>query len=105
MKLKISMIITIGLIAVLCLAMATAYANNAASINFKGTVRYITVEGGFWGIVTEDGRQYEPTNLSNEYKQEGLPVQVTAVVKDSFNTHMWGTIVEISNVTKIESSK
>ena len=70
-------------------------------LRFKGTVRYIDLEGGFWGIVSDDGKHYDPSNLAQEYQQEGLRVAVEAVVLNRVGIHMWGTIIEIKAITKI----
>ena len=72
-----------------------------STLHFKGTVRYIDLEGGFWGIVSDDGKHYDPINLATEYQQEGLRVAVEAVVSNRVGIRMWGTIVEIKAITKI----
>lgn len=76
-----------------------------STLHFKGTVRYIDLEGGFWGIVSDDGKHYDPINLAKEYQQEGLRVAVEAVVANRVGIHMWGTIVEIRTITKISAQQ
>lgn len=70
-----------------------------ATLHFTGTVKYIDLEGGFWGIVADDGKHYDPINLAKDYQQEGLRVVVDAVVTNRIGIHMWGTIVEIKAIT------
>lgn len=66
-----------------------------------GTVTYIPVEGGFWGIVTDTGKKYDPVNLSEEYQKEGLQVKFRAEeLKDRVSFHMWGTLVRILEISK-----
>jgi len=72
-------------------------------LKFNGTVKFVTLEGGFWGIVADDGKQYDPANLAPEFKQDGLQVQVEAVIKhDVASIHMWGTIIEIIKMSRIK---
>lgn len=95
------------LITALCvgvLTTAVVYAENQP-LSFKGTVKHINLEGGFWGIITEDGKHYDPVNLAEEFKQEGLLVQVEAVDKDRVGIHMWGTIIEITAISKVDNPK
>ena len=71
------------------------------TLTFWGTVKYINLESGFWGIVSDDGKNYDPINLAEEFRREGKRVQVKAVPKDRVNIHMWGTIIEITTITKM----
>lgn len=75
------------------------------SLNFEGTVKYINLEGGFWGIVSDDGKNYDPINLAEEFRREGLRVQVKAVPKNRASIHMWGTVIEITAITKVIDQK
>ncbi|MBN1973133.1 MAG: hypothetical protein JW787_05805 [Sedimentisphaerales bacterium] len=67
----------------------------------SGTVIYVPIEGGFWGLRTEDGTKYDPVNLPEEYRNDGLRVYFQ--VKELENVagiHMWGKIVEILKIEK-----
>ncbi len=56
-----------------------------------GTVRHVEVEGEFYGIVADDGTKLDPVNLPEDFRQDGVRVQVRVVeVKDAVSTHMWG---------------
>ena len=39
-------------------------AQKGLTIKTTGTIRHQGLEGGFWGIVGDDGTKYDPTNLS-----------------------------------------
>ena len=72
-------------------------------ISETGTIRYVDLEGGFYGIVSDDGTYYDPINLEAEFKIDGLRIYYKGKInEDVFNTHMWGTPIEI---TEIESLK
>ena len=68
----------------------------------NGTVTYIDLEGGFYGIVAEDGMNYRPTNLPAEYQIDGLRVQFSAdLEEDVAGFQMWGTPVKIRTIEPI----
>lgn len=70
-------------------------------IEIEGTIRYIDLEAGFWGITAGDGRNFDPLNLPEEYKKDGLKVVVKLQPKDELaGLHMWGQIVEIKEIRK-----
>jgi hypothetical protein len=100
---KSSYLIALLLLAVLI--MTPVSCSNGAKENIvagNGTVEYIELEGGFYGIVADDGKKYDPINLAPEFQQDGLRVRFEARVrKDLASTHMWGTIVEITRIEKL----
>lgn len=72
----------------------------AGAIQINGSVRYITLEGGFWAVRGDDGVTYDPMNgLSPEYQRENLRVTLVAKVRnDMGGTHMVGPIVEVLSI-------
>lgn len=65
------------------------------------TIRHVPLEGGFFGLVSSDGTQYDPTNLSPEFRQDGLQVRATLrPLRGVASYRMWGTIVEILSMEK-----
>lgn len=67
-----------------------------------GTVQYIELEGGFYGIVGDDGRQYDPMDLDENLKEDGLRVHFRArAVNDVASIHMWGTVVDLISVERL----
>jgi hypothetical protein len=99
---KITMVLTVFTVVCLVVLSVGIVSAETQPLSFKGTVNYINLEGGFWGIVSDDGRHYDPINLAEEFQQEGLRVQVEAVVKNCVGIHMWGTIIEITAINKVE---
>lgn len=68
-------------------------------ISGTGTVVYIRLEGGFYGIMGDDGKRYYPLNLPEEYRVEGLRVRFEGVIRSDVATfHMWGTPVELKSI-------
>ncbi|MFQ5770051.1 MAG: hypothetical protein ACE5HX_05920 [bacterium] len=71
-------------------------------INVTGTVKFIQLEGGFFGIIGDNGKQYDPINLAPEYQQDGLRVRFEAKKRnDLASVHMWGILVEILEIRKL----
>ncbi len=68
-----------------------------------GTVKYIALEGGFYGIVTDDKKNLDPLNLSKEYQVDGKRIQFKYIEKkDMASFHMWGTIIEIIEISGLK---
>ena len=67
--------------------------NNAnASVTITGTVCHISIEGGFWGIITDNGKRFNPgNNLPDELKKNGVRAKFTlSVLSDAVSVYMWG---------------
>ncbi len=61
-----------------------------------GTVCYMDVEGGFYGIVTDDGKKLDPVNLPQEFQKDGLRIRARVEpLHDRVSIRMWGTPVRI----------
>jgi hypothetical protein len=72
-----------------------------------GTVRYVDLEGGFYGITVDKGKQYGtvdffPINLADQYKVNNSKIRFTGVPqRDIVTATMWGIPVQIIDVEKI----
>jgi len=71
----------------------------------NGTIKYIHLEGGFYGIETEKGEKYLPLNLPDEFKRNGLRIWFKAKPRKVATIHMWGKPIEILEIKKLEESK
>ena len=74
---------------------------NLVAVN--GTVRFMTLEGGFWAIRGDDNVTYDPLGgLPAAFQSEGLRVRIEAKRRnDMASVHMAGPIVEILSITKL----
>jgi hypothetical protein len=67
-----------------------------------GTVRYSNLEGSFYELVADGGERYDPVNLPDEYKKDGLRVKFQIREKrDMVGIHMVGKIVEVVRIEKL----
>ncbi|MBN1165679.1 MAG: hypothetical protein JXA44_00955 [Methanospirillaceae archaeon] len=74
-------------------------------ISGQGTVQYIDLEGGFFGILDDDGSRYYPLNLDPLYSQDQLRAAYNLTPeKDVVTFAMWGTPVRILDMHRIENS-
>ncbi|MEM6801963.1 MAG: hypothetical protein AAF696_11205 [Bacteroidota bacterium] len=71
-------------------------------MQITGTVSYISLSGGFWGIIGDDGNKYNPlSGLPRNLQQEGIKVKASCKPSNDFSIHMWGKNVDLTNVEKI----
>ncbi|NVM00952.1 MAG: hypothetical protein HWN67_01330 [Candidatus Helarchaeota archaeon] len=71
-------------------------------ISINGTIKHLKLEGGFYGIIGDDGNHYKPIKLAGEFKKDGLKVHIEAKErKGMISIHMWGRTIEILKIEKI----
>lgn len=93
------------LLSAILTAPAWADAQKGQPIKTTGTIKHQGLEGGFWGIVGDDGQNYDPQNLAPEFQKEGLRVSFEAApATNQMSIHMWGMIVEIKSIKKLGSA-
>jgi hypothetical protein len=70
--------------------------------SITGTVRYIDVEGGFYGIEADDGTKLDPVNLPVEFQQDGVRIRVQVEpLKNRVSLRMWGRLVRIVSLERL----
>ena len=75
--------------------------NSPDLVRGTGTVRYLSIEGGFYGIVGDDGRHFDPTNLPDSLRADSVHVRYLARVRrDLASYHMWGEIVDLISIDR-----
>lgn len=76
----------------------TAVAQDAITIT--GQVTYVDLEGGFYGIVADDGRHFDPMNLPADMQVDGLAITATLEPQtEVLSFRMWGKIVNVIEIT------
>ena len=69
-----------------------------------GTVRFLEVEGGVYVIRTDD-TDYDPTNLPESYRVDGLAVEADVLVRgDVASIRMVGPVVEVVRIRRSPGS-
>ena len=75
-------------------------------ISLTGTVEHVELEGGFWGVIGDDGKRYDVVNLPKEFRTQGLRVRFVGRLRpDRVSFHMWGVIVEVISIEKLGATK
>ncbi len=71
-------------------------AGSATFVAENGTVTYIDLEGGFYGIIADGGRHYLPLGLEERYRVDGMRIAFAGKIARGIVTiQQWGTPVEI----------
>lgn len=71
----------------------------AETMMFTGRVERLELEGGFWGIITDEGRKLDPGKLPDAVQVHGLRVQGRAkLLNDVMTVRMWGTPVAVLEI-------
>ena len=67
-----------------------------------GTIRHIDLEGGLYGIETDDGARLDPVNLPEELQKDGLRIRAWVEdLQDRVSFRMWGTLVRIRDIERL----
>lgn len=75
-------------------------------ISGTGTVSYVDLEGGFYGIMGDDGTQYQPINLAANMQEDGLRLNFSGqVIEDYVDMYMWGVPLEIEEASVIAEAE
>ena len=88
------------------LASASAFEEASSTINeapqhgdnivrVTGTVIYLTLEGGCWGIEGDDGKYYRPGNLPQELKRAGIRAEFELEILEDVASFCPGIAVEV----------
>ena len=82
-------------------AAPAAPASSDDVIHIAGTVEKLDVEGGVYVIRAEDGTQYRPIELPEEFRVEGVAVDVDAKRRDDVLTKdMVGQSIELLDIRR-----
>jgi hypothetical protein len=95
-------IVLFALALILVVLLPSCTIKNDDAVKVTGTVVFLSFEGGFYGITGDDGKHYDPTNLSSEFQKDGLRIRFEAKeLRGQASVHMWGTIVELVAIHKL----
>ena len=67
-----------------------------------GTIRYIQLEGGFWGIEGDDGMNYFPNDgIPLSLRSDQMRVVAELDMISGASISMWGKLVRIRSIEKL----
>lgn len=64
-------------------------------VEFEARVVHVNLEGGFYGLVADNGVRYEPLELAPRFRRVGMRLRVHARPADVASIRMWGKPVHI----------
>ena len=77
--------------------------SSTCKVQGYGTMKYLPMEGGFYGIQADSGARYRPVNLPGECAEEELRVRFCAQpLEGVVSFHMWGLPVKIVEIEPLE---
>ncbi len=92
---KIMLVFVIGFLVVGC--------NLKNENKTVGTVIFKDLEGGFYGILTDNEKELLPLNLDKSFKVNNLRIEFNYTESDKVYTiFMWGKPVEVSNIKVLD---
>lgn len=69
-------------------------------MHVTGKITYQDLEGGFWGIIGDDGQKYHPVDgLPAEAQKEGQRVEAELEAAQMMSFAMWGRTVRVRHLT------
>lgn len=65
----------------------------------KGTIKWMDLEMGFFGLISNNGNEYLPLNLPQKYQINGQKIHCEIKELDGVMTSvMWGTPIDITEI-------
>lgn len=100
---KLNIVLPIAVLFCLTAVSAVQAKPSDGTISFSGRIVHNDFEGGFFGIVADDGGKYDPINLPKDFQKAGMRVRCVVRPKPGMMSfHMWGRIVEIIKIEKVK---
>ncbi|MBT1451018.1 hypothetical protein KJ365_09020 [Glaciecola sp. XM2] len=79
---------------------------DASQMTLRGQIMYLDFEGGFYGFVSEDGKNYTLQGLAPEYQKHGMTVEMQAsLVTGMMTTTQFGDLLKVHNITVLAQPK
>ena len=69
-------------------------------LSFNGTIRYVDLENGFFGIYADNGARYLPIILNSSFKTDGLRVNFSAYPANLSTIDMWGIPIRLITIAE-----
>ncbi len=72
-------------------------------MQITGATTFVDVEGGFWGILGDDGIPYHPVNgFPEAFQVESLRIKASVKPYDGVSVFMWGKLIEVEEIELLE---
>jgi protein SCO1/2 len=74
-----------------------------STFSIDGKVVHID-QGNYWGILSADGKKYDPGDVPKEFQHVDLQVRVEAKAARKRPARMWGKAIELVHIEKVDST-
>ncbi len=76
-------------------------------VSTTGTVVFMEMEGGFWGIITSDSTRYDPGgSLPDSLQTDGLAIRFRGEEKPGQpSIRMWGTPIDLLEAMPVDAAE
>jgi hypothetical protein len=73
-------------------------------VSGNGTIAWIAMDTGFYGIVTDDGEQFLPEKIDPAFRADGLRVSFRGIARtDKQAEHPWGIPLDLIELARVGS--
>jgi hypothetical protein len=90
-----------ALLVAILIVLALPGCNRTDRVVDTGTIVYMELEGGFFGIIDDHNRHWDPSNLPREFQADSLRVRFEGVITDRATAHMWGRTIELTAIKRL----
>jgi len=99
---KTDMILTCKELTVVARSNHTVYREKVPNKWIIGTTRCVRFEGKFWEIADDRGDRFDPINLPDRFKQDGLRVKFNLKeLWDKVSFNLWHPLVRIIEIKRL----
>ncbi|MGB9843889.1 MAG: hypothetical protein ACPLN1_06005 [Caldisericia bacterium] len=85
----IFVILIIIVLGITSLIIYTNFIKENLRIKKSDVIKFINLESGFYGIIGDDGKNYQPINLSNEFKVDGMKIKFEGRLRKKFINNIY----------------
>ena len=72
----------------------------------QAKIKYMNIEGGFYGLITHSGDKLLPLNLDKAFKQDGAVVSIQGEkVENMMTIQQWGKPFKITHIKLIKAGR
>lgn len=95
------MLLRILIILIVAFCASACVDETPEAVSSRGTVVFNSLEGGFFGIMDDEGRFWDPENLPDSLAIDSLRVSFRGVPTDNPSFHMVGRTINLTEVKEI----
>ncbi len=99
----LSVVLTLLTFTLLIGGCSLAQKSKVSGQSFEGRIVFNQFEGGFYGIITQNGKRLNPSNLPTDFRRAGLRVRgCYRQIPNRVTLQMWGQLVEFLHIEVLE---